>query len=110
MGAWGYDPRDCDGALDIFDTWVKKQDKQQALIKIFSKKLPDSQDKWDRLGFLQEVMNKYKILIPPGICIKAISDLDSIAKDMSWLSIWDSSSEVKLAIVRFKKRVNKGPE
>lgn len=73
MGSWGYRPRDCDGAWDLYAevssgmlTWM---------IKLFKKKLTGKRGpecRWERIGLAQLLHEQLNIAFLP--CV--VDDID----------------------------------
>lgn len=110
MGAWGYGLLDNDGVLDeLHDVQVAVVKKLQ---KLFKKSNPEhAQDRFERLGVLHAVLPLKDInyhVEETDIVDKALSDIDSLVQDQSWLKSWrDGGRGVKRNLRHLKTKLSK---
>jgi len=95
MGNWGYEPKDGDSPLDL---WQEVEvGAIKVLNKVFSKKRIDSHRRWDRIGVLQKALEA-DFFIPPKIIEIAISDCKQMSEDSEFIYSWKRPERVSVVL------------
>lgn len=106
MGAWGSEPKDNDGTGDKFDAVIAAAARE--VHKLFRKSRLDADERWERLGVLQDVVERMPAVIdrlqdPFKI---GRSDVDILLEDEEFLARWKSPATVRRNLEKMGKLID----
>lgn len=100
MGNWGYEPKEGDGPYDLFHSEV-----EMPINATVSRLLSDNVDAygmWDRLGFLQLVLQA-KIPIKIYNLNMAIATIDELTEDEEFVMSWENPNRFLASAEKIRK-------
>lgn len=93
MGYWDFQPRGGDGPLDL---WFEVQ--EDALVRLFQRKVRDSYELWDRIGAFQIILESGFLYVSKKVIDAIIDDCLKLIKDDEFIEAWKDPEAIRAVL------------